>query len=159
MLKLISGILEEIGKGQKTNMGLVYLLVLINQDKGGDFRIDENGVIRFKHRVCVVDVPELKKSILKEGHKNGLSIHLGATNMYRDLKKLFWCPGMKREVVEFVYAYLTCQKLKVEHHRLLGMIQPLSILEWKWDNIFMDFMTSLLKTMKGCDYILVIIDG
>lgn len=53
MLKLISGILEEIRAGQMVNMGLVDRLVLINQGKGCDFRIDDNGVTRFSGRVCI----------------------------------------------------------------------------------------------------------
>lgn len=70
--------------------------MLINQDLCGDFRIDENGVIRFKDRVYVPDMPKLKKIILEEGHRNDLSIHLGATKTYHDLKKMFWWPGMKK---------------------------------------------------------------
>lgn len=92
MLKMISGILEEIIEGQKTNVGMVDRLVLINQNKGGDFRIDENGVMRFRDRFCVLDVPELKRIILEEGHRSRLSIHSGATKMYQDLEKLFWWP-------------------------------------------------------------------
>ena len=56
ILKLISGILEEIREGQKTDLGLIDRLMLINQGEGGDFRVDENGVIRFRDRVCVIDV-------------------------------------------------------------------------------------------------------
>ena len=90
MLKLTSGIIEENCEGQKYDLKLVNQLALIKQGKGDKFRIDESGVIRFGDRVCVPDVPELKKSILEEGHRNGLSIHHGATKMYQDLKKLFW---------------------------------------------------------------------
>lgn len=43
----------------------------------------------FHDRLCVSDVPELKKSILEEGHMSGLSIHPSATKMYQDLK-MFW---------------------------------------------------------------------
>ncbi|KAI5422008.1 hypothetical protein KIW84_045455 [Lathyrus oleraceus] len=105
-----------------------------------DFRIDENGVIRFRDRVCVPDVPEIKKSILGEGHRSGLSIHLRTTKMYKDLRKMFWWPGMKEEIVEFVYACLNFQKSKVKHQKLLGLMQLMSIPEWKWDNILMDFV-------------------
>lgn len=31
-----------------------------------DFRRDDNGVLRFQIRVCVPDVPELKRIILEE---------------------------------------------------------------------------------------------
>ena len=54
-------------------------------------------MIRFGDRECVPHISELKKSILEEGHKSGLSIHPGATKMYQDLKKLFWWPRMKRK--------------------------------------------------------------
>ncbi|XP_050914675.1 uncharacterized protein LOC127129562 [Lathyrus oleraceus] len=80
-LKRTSGILKEIREGKKIDLGLVNLLVLINQCKSGDFQVDENGVTRFKDRVCVPDVLELKKSILEEGHCGKLSIHTGATKI------------------------------------------------------------------------------
>lgn len=99
----------------------------INQGQYDDFRIDENGVIRFRDKVCVPNVLELKKSILEEDHVSGLSIHLGVTIMYKDLRKMFWCLGMKKEIVEFVYACMTCQKSKVEQRKSLGSMQPLSI--------------------------------
>lgn len=66
--------------------------MLINRGKQGDFRIDENGVMRFRDRVYVPDVSELKKSIIEEGHKSGLTIHPGAIKLYQDLKKIFWWP-------------------------------------------------------------------
>lgn len=74
MLKLTSGILEEIREGYKTDLGLISRLLLINLGEVGDFRVDENSVIRFRYRFCISDVLELKKSILEEGHKSGLSI-------------------------------------------------------------------------------------
>jgi len=73
-----------------------------------DFRLDEHGVLMFRDRVCVSDVPGLKKRILDEGHQSSLSIYPEATKMYQDLKKLFWWPGMKKDIAEFVYACLVC---------------------------------------------------
>ncbi|WJX12700.1 hypothetical protein P8452_03168 [Trifolium repens] len=78
--------------------------------------------------------------------------------MYQDLKKLFWWPSMKKEVVEFVYACLTYQKSKVEHQRPSGLLQPMFISEWKWDSIAMDFVSGLPRTTKGNDSIWVIVD-
>src|SRR3954463_751465 len=158
MLKLTSGILEEIREGQKSDVSFVDKLTLINQGRGGEFRIDENGIMRFGNRVCVPDVAELKKSILEEGHRSGLSIHPGATKMYHDLKKLFWWPGMKKDIAEFVYSCLTCQKSKIEHQKPYGTMQPLFIPEWKWDNISMDFVSGLHRTAKNCEAIWVVVD-
>lgn len=93
ILKLTSGILEDIIEGLKVELGLIHWFVLINGCKEVDFRIDENGAMRLCDRVCVPYVQELKKIILEEGHKSGLSIHIGATKMYQDLK-MFWWPCM-----------------------------------------------------------------
>lgn len=82
--------------------------MLINQGKRDDFRINENGVIRFRGRVCLPNVPDLKKSIIEEGCRSGMSIYPSATKMYQDLKKIFWWKRMKKEIAEFVYAFLTC---------------------------------------------------
>lgn len=77
--------------------------------------------------MCVLDVSELKQSILDEGHISGMSSHYGATKMYQDLNRIFWWPGMKNGVASFVYMCLTCQKSKVEHQKSLDLIQSLSI--------------------------------
>jgi hypothetical protein len=51
-----------------------------------------------------------------------------------------------------------CQRVKVEHQRPAGLLHPLKILEWKWKEIGMDFITGLSRTQKGYDAIWVIMD-
>ena len=99
MLKLTSGILDEIREGQKSDLTLVDKLTLIIQGRSGDFQIDENGILRCRDRVCVPDIADLRKRILEEGHRSGLNIHPGVTKMYQDLRKLFRWPSMKKEIV------------------------------------------------------------
>jgi hypothetical protein len=122
MLKVTNNVLGEIKEGQRTDPELVKQLELINQGRGVDFKVDEDGIMRINNRICVPDMPELKKGILEEGHKSKLSIHPGANKMYQDLKKIFWWPGMKKDVAEFVYACLTCQKSKIEHQKPIGLM-------------------------------------
>lgn len=71
---------------------------------------------------------------------------------------MFWWPGVKKEVNEFVLACLVCQKAKIEHQKPSGKLQPLEIPEWKWDSISMDFVVGLPRTPKGLDSIWVIVD-
>jgi len=66
---------------------------------------------------------------------------------------MFWWLGIKREVNEFVLACLVCLKAKIEHHKPFRNFQSLEILEWKWDNISMDFIVGLPRTPKGLDSI------
>ncbi|XP_072066826.1 uncharacterized protein [Arachis hypogaea] len=64
--------------------------------------------------------------------------------MYYDLKKMFWWPGMKGDVAIVVSKCLTCQKVKIEHQKLSGMLQLLEIPQWKWEGIAMDFVTNVV---------------
>ena len=65
---------------------------------------------------------------------------------------------MKKEIAEFVSKCLVCQQVKPEKQLPKGLMQPLPIPEWKWENISMDFVTGLPKTPKGNNVIWVIVD-
>ncbi|GJZ43658.1 retrotransposon protein, putative, ty3-gypsy subclass, partial [Tanacetum coccineum] len=47
---------------------------------------------------------------------------------------------------------------KLEHQRASGLLQPLEIPMWKWDEISMDFVTGLPTTQKRHDAIWVVVD-
>ena len=65
---------------------------------------------------------------------------------------------MKRDIAQFVAECDVCCRIKAEHQRPAGTLQPLSIPEWKWDKVGMDFITGFPKTQKGNDAIFVVID-
>lgn len=68
--------------------------------------------------------------------------------MYRMICLYYWWKGMKRDVVEYVVKCLVCQLVKVEYQRLVGFLQLVQILQWKWDEIVMDFVFGLLKIVR-----------
>jgi hypothetical protein len=76
---------------------------------------------------CVSDIKSIRELILKEAHETAYSIHPGSENMYQDLKKRFWWYGMKREIAEYVAVCDSCQRIKAEHQRPAGLLQPLQI--------------------------------
>jgi hypothetical protein len=45
--------------------------------------------------------------------------------MYQHLKKRFWWYDMKREIMEYIAICDSCQRIKAEHQRLVGLLQPL----------------------------------
>jgi hypothetical protein len=47
----------------------------------------------------------------------------------------------------------SCQRIKAEHERPAGLLQPLQIPQWKWDEIGMDFILGLPRTRTGYDSI------
>ncbi|WVZ71430.1 hypothetical protein U9M48_020018 [Paspalum notatum var. saurae] len=77
---------------------------LIKLDKAPGFRVDADGTTAYY-------------------------IHPGSEKMYQDLKQKFWWYGMKREVAEYVALCDVCQRVKVEHQKPVGLLQPLKIPE------------------------------
>nr|ABA93644.1 retrotransposon protein, putative, Ty3-gypsy subclass [Oryza sativa Japonica Group] len=65
---------------------------------------------------------------------------------------------MKIEIAKFIVECDICQCVKVEHQRPAGLLQPLSIPLWKWEEISMDFVQGLPTTPPGNDSIWVIVD-
>jgi hypothetical protein len=66
---------------------------------------------------------------------------------------------LKRDVAAHVAMCDVCQRVKAEHQRPAGLLHPLKIPEWKWEEIDMDFITGLPCTSKAYDSIWVIVDG
>ncbi|XP_073152524.1 uncharacterized protein [Henckelia pumila] len=48
--------------------------------------------------------------------------------------------------------------VKAERKRPGGLLYSLSIPEWKWDHILMDFVTKLPRSVRGCNAIWIVID-
>jgi len=121
-------------------------------------RLDENGTLWFGKRLCVCEVKTIRDAILRKAHELAYSIHPGSTKMYLDHKEMYWWYGLKRDVAEYVALFDTCQRVKVEYQRPAGLLQPMKILEWKWEEVGMDFIVGLSCTQRGYDSICVIVD-
>jgi hypothetical protein len=63
--------------------------------------------------------------------------------MYQDMKEQFWWHGMKREIAFYIARCDICQRVKAEHQRPAGLLQPLKVPLWKWEEVGMDFITGL----------------
>jgi hypothetical protein len=74
------------------------------------------------------------------------------------VKEKYWWYGMKCDVAAHVALCDVCQRVKAEHQRPTGLLQPLKVPEWKWEEIDMDFIVGLPRTRDGYDSIWVIVD-
>ncbi|KAA3487647.1 integrase [Gossypium australe] len=123
-----------------------------------DFELNSEGVLCFRGRFCVPRDFELRQLILREAHSSPYTMHPGGNKLYRDLCKLYWWPGLKREVTDFVNKCLTCQQVKAEHQLPSRLLQPVKIPLWKWERITMDFVSGLPLMPTKKDSVWVIVD-
>ena len=84
------------------------------------------------------------------------TMHPGGNKMYQDMKQYYWWRGMKKDISEYVSKCLTCQQVK--HQVPSGLLNPLPIPQWKWDNITMDFVSGFPLTRGKQDAVWVIVD-
>ncbi|KAA0040677.1 pol protein [Cucumis melo var. makuwa] len=123
-----------------------------------EFSISSDGGHLFERRLCVPSDSAVKTELLSEAHSSPFSMHPGSTKMYQDLKRVYWWRNMKREVAEFVSKCLVCQQVKAPRQKPADLLQPLSVPEWKWENVSMDFITGLPRTLRGLTVIWVFVD-
>ncbi|GKE21924.1 putative reverse transcriptase domain-containing protein [Tanacetum coccineum] len=133
------------------------------EDVGGMIRIEKlelraDGTLCLKNRSWFPCFGDLRTLIMPESHKSKYYVHLGSEKMYQDMKKLYWWPNMKADIATYVRKCLTCLKVKAEHQKPSGLLVQPEILQWKWDNITMYFITKLSKMSSGYDTIWVIVD-
>jgi hypothetical protein len=157
-LEIESTLEQDIRKGQLTDKKIAEYKKRIKLGKVPEFREDEQGTVWFKNRICVLEIKELRETILKEAHDSAYSIHPGSTKMYQDLKQRYWWYGMKKDVAAHAALCDTCQRVKAEYQRSAGLLQPIKVPEWKWEEIGMDFIVGLPHTRDRYDSIWVIVD-
>ena len=122
------------------------------------FAIHTDGSLWYRGRVLVPQMTDFREEILKEFHCSYFVVHLGGTKMYCDLRCQYYWSGMKRHVGDFVRRCLTCQQVKAEHQKPIGLLQPLEVVEWEWEHVTMDFVTHLPLTPRRHDAVWVIVD-
>ncbi|CAN6580742.1 unnamed protein product [Malus baccata var. baccata] len=121
-----------------------------HKEKKKDLKIREsNGMLMQKSRMYVSNNVELKKDIFDEAHISAYAMHSGSTKMYHTIRPFYYWPGMKREIAKSV---------KVERKKPFGLMHPLPVPQWKWEDITMDFVYKLPHTRNGYDDIWVVVD-
>ncbi|KAA0053208.1 pol protein [Cucumis melo var. makuwa] len=157
-LSVQSTLRQRIIVAQLKDPYLVEKRRLVETGQGEVFPISSDEDLMFEGRLCVPEDSAVKTELLTEAHSSPFTMHPGSTKMYQDLRCVYWWRNMKREVADFVSRCLVCQQVKTPRQRPAGLLQPLSVLGWKWESMSMDFITGLPKTLKGYTVIWVVVD-
>jgi hypothetical protein len=128
-IALIPIIKEGVIATQRTNIGMAHLCRRLEFEEAQCFRQDADGVLWFEEYFMVPKDIELHHKIMDEAHCSRYSIHPGTNKMCQDLKKNFWGTRMNYEIAKYVSECDTCRRVKADHLRPTGNLQPLSIPE------------------------------
>jgi hypothetical protein len=149
-ITLTPTLMGEIIGTQKNNASMAHIKRWIQEGdpKVACFHEDAERTLWFKDRLVVPRKEELKKKILDEAHTSRYSIHSSSTQMYHNLSQQFWWTRMKHETARYVSECDTCRKVKANYMKPGGLLQPLSVPDWKWDDISIDFIVGLPLTAR-----------
>lgn len=65
-------------------------------------------------------------------------------------------PNIKKQVATVSFGMLCVPKGQIKHHKPFGMLQPLEVPKWEWDNMVVDF-DELPRTVRKFEIIWVAI--
>ncbi|KAL0549258.1 hypothetical protein IC582_013739 [Cucumis melo] len=131
---------------------------LVETGQGEDFSISSDDGLTFEGHLCILKDSAVKTELLMEAHSSPFTMYPGSTKMYQDLRCVYWWRNMKKEVADFISRCLVCQQVKAPRQRPAGLLQPLSVLGWKWESVSMNFIRGLPRTLKGYTVIWVVVD-
>ena len=131
--------IDRILDAQGINEEVQELIFAISEGKKKDLRVREtDGMLMQDKWMYVPNIEELKKEILDEAHISTYAMRPGGTKMCHSIRPFYYWPGMKREIAEYVSRCAVCQQVKAERKKPFGLMQPLPVPQWKWENITMD---------------------
>ena len=85
-----SSLVVKVKEKQDIDPILLELKGVVHNQGVEVFSQEGDGVLRYQGRLCVPDVGKLRQHILAEAHNSRYSIHLGVTNVYRDMGQVYW---------------------------------------------------------------------
>ena len=109
-------------------------------------------------RIYVPDNLELKHLLLKEFHDSPTGGHFGAEKTYDSLARNYCWPGMRTLVKAYTSSCELCQRSKTPNLAPAGMLQPLPIPSYPWQEISMDIVGPLPLSTLGHTAILTVVD-
>lgn len=154
---LNSTLLEEIQQvwQEDPNMQAIIRELITNPGSHPHFSWQSNQ-LRRKGRLVIGNSSILKNKILTWLHNSSAGGHSGVEATVR-IQTLFYCSGMKREVVAHIKHCEICQQCKYDHSASLGLLQPFPIPERVLEEITMNFVEGLPNSM-GKTMIMVVVD-
>ena len=108
--------------------------------------------------VVVPDALGLCRAIIRKLHCSPYAGHFGVHRTQELIARYYFWPKMNEQIAEYVRGCELCQRSKSASGKKAGKLMPLPVPEGIWEDITMDFVGPLPETVRGKDFILVVVD-
>jgi len=95
--------------------------------------------------------------VIRETHSSPILGHFGVGKIVSQLQRFCYWTWMNETISKYVKGCIMCATSKPSN-RKLGLYTPLPIPSRPWESVSMDFEGGLPMSIKGCDYLYVIVD-
>lgn len=111
------------------------------------------------HRFGKLYIPEiLRACLIDEAHRAAYSGHLGVDRTTAQLQQEFWWSRMRQTVRAQLRTCHECQVVAHRTQKQYGLLHPIAIPFYCWEQVTLDLITGLPKTRDGYDSCVVLVD-
>lgn len=121
-----------------------------------DFKLTDK-LILHKSQIWLPQGLPIILTLLTEYHSTPTGGPTGIAKTLARLSENFYWSSMRVDVTQFVTTCIDCQHTKYETKRIVGLLCPLLVPHRPWENLSLDFITSL-PPYHGHTVILVVVD-
>ena len=129
------------------------------RDEGWALR--RGGLLERNSKVYIPPDASLRAELLKICHDDPHSGHFGIAKTTAFIQRYYYWPSMLPDIKEYVLTCAVCQRTKATRHRPYGELASLPQPKGPWQEISMDFITDLPRSVSEStahDSILVVVD-
>ncbi len=101
--------------------------------------------------------PKFRREVITLAHSSILAVHAGSKKTPKQILKVFFWPGLYKDVKDFCHACEQCQK-GTKANRKQVPLQPLLTVEAPFKRIAIDIVGPLRRTKRENKYILTMMD-
>jgi hypothetical protein len=116
----------------------------------------QDGYLFKANKLCIPRT-SVRDFLVWELHAGGLAGHFGRDKTIEEVERQFYWPGLKRDVAKIIGHCRQCQLAK-HRKQNVGLYTPLPVPDRPWQDVSMDFVLGLPRTLKKHDSIFVVVD-